>query len=744
MKIKIYILLPLLFLGENLFSQTDSLAIKKDSLQGSKMNYLEEFIITNNKRETSGIGRLNSINGFGIFEAKKSELIVLKDLQANFATNNARQIFGKVPGINIWESDQAGLQLGVGGRGLSPNRTSNFNTRQNGYDISADALGYPESYYTPPVEALDAIEVVRGASALQFGTQFGGMLNFVMKKGNTLKPISLVSRQTLGSFGFLGTFNSIGGTILNKKLNYYAFYNRKQSNGWRPNASFTVTTFYTALTYQFDEKLSIQTDYTHMNYLAQQPGGLTDAQFLNNPQQSLRQRNWFKVDWNLASLEVIYKFNSNLKLSSKTFALSSQRLSLGNLSSPNVADLGANRTLIDGRFLNLGNETRLLAHYILLGKPQSILTGTRIYVGSTRSIQGDGNNGNGPDFTLLNPAKPENSDYLFTNINAAWFAENIFRINARWSITPGVRAEYINTASTGFFRTISRDFAGNIIADTSVYNRQSSVRSFVFAGVGVSYKFNSWLESYANFTQNYRAVNFNDLRIVNPNIKVDANMKDEHGFSSDLGIRGNYNNFFNFDISVFLLSYKDRIGQLLRADVPPLYQDYRFRTNIADSRNTGVECFAEADLFYLLKGKNAKSRLNLFFNLAYVNAVYINAKDKSIEGNQVEMAAPFMGRIGLSYKYKGFASTLQTNKVAAHFTDATNAEKVSGGVNGLIPAYSVADLSMSYKFSWYSVEFSCNNLANQAYFTRRADAYPGPGIIPSDARSFYLTLGLSL
>ncbi len=727
-----------------MFAQSDSLHLQKDSLRNNKMNYLQEFIVTEIKRETNGIGRLNSISGFGIFEAKKSERIVLKDLQANLATNNARQIFGKVPGINIWESDQAGLQLGVGGRGLSPNRTSNFNTRQNGYDISADALGYPESYYTPPVEALEEIELVRGASALQFGTQFGGMLNFVMKKGIVNKPFSLVSKQTAGSFGFFGTFNSIGGTLFKKKLNYYSFYNRKQSNGWRPNSAFTVQTYYAAVSYQINAKLSIHADYTHMNYLAQQPGGLTDAQFLSNPQQSLRGRNWFKVSWNLASLEAIYKFNDKVKLSSKTFGLSSQRLSIGNLSSPNVADLGFNRTLIDGRFLNLGNETRLLAHYQLFQKPQTVLTGTRIYVGSTRSIQGDGNNSSGPDFKLIIPAKPENSDYLFTNINAAWFAENIFRINARWSLTPGIRAEYINTSSTGFYRTISKDFAGNIIADTSVYDYQKSVRSFVFAGIGLSYKINTWLETYANFTQNYRAVNFNDLRIVNPNVKVDANIKDEHGFSSDWGLRGDYNGILNFDMSVFLLSYQDRIGQIIRADVPPLFQDYRFRTNIANSRNTGVECFLETDIWYLIKGKKAKSKLNIFFNLAYVNAIYINAKDKSLEGNQVEMAAPFMGRVGLSYKYKRFASTFQMNKVAAHFTDATNAEKVSGGVNGIIPAYTVADVSLSYKFKRYSFEFSCNNLGNQYYFTRRADAYPGPGIIPSDARSFYLTLGFSL
>ena len=94
---------------------------------------------------------------------EKNEVILISESLANLSTNNARQIFSQVPGLNIFQNDDAGLQLNIGGRGLDPNRTSNFNTRQNGYDISADVLGYPESYYTPPSEALDRIEIIRGA-----------------------------------------------------------------------------------------------------------------------------------------------------------------------------------------------------------------------------------------------------------------------------------------------------------------------------------------------------------------------------------------------------------------------------------------------------------------------------------------------------------------------------------------------------------------------------------------------------
>ena len=139
-----------------------------------------EIIVRNEK--IFSLQRLNAVEGTSIFEGKKSEVVLVDQSMANLASNNSRQIYSQVAGLNIFQNDDAGLQLNIGGRGLDPNRTSNFNTRQNGYDISADVLGYPESYYTPHSEGLGNIQIVRGAASLQYGTQFGGLVNFVMKE----------------------------------------------------------------------------------------------------------------------------------------------------------------------------------------------------------------------------------------------------------------------------------------------------------------------------------------------------------------------------------------------------------------------------------------------------------------------------------------------------------------------------------------------------------------------------------
>ncbi len=173
---------------------------------------LSEVNVEGQREQGFGIRRLNSVEGTAIYRGQEN------------GGDRARKRNGQ-PGHQQRPAGvcQGGRPQHLGKRrgghsarhwraGPDPNRTANFNTRQNGYDISADALGYPESYYTPPTEALERIEVVRGAASLQYGTQFGGMLNFVLRRGPTDKKVQFTTRQTGGSFGFFNSFNSVGGT----------------------------------------------------------------------------------------------------------------------------------------------------------------------------------------------------------------------------------------------------------------------------------------------------------------------------------------------------------------------------------------------------------------------------------------------------------------------------------------------------------------------------------------------------
>jgi Fe(3+) dicitrate transport protein len=704
-----------------------------------------EVVVVSKRDKNFGRNYMKSVENFGIYEGKKTEVVEMSEINANVATNNARQVYAKVTGLNIWESDGAGLQLGIGGRGLSPNRTANFNVRQNGYDISADALGYPESYYTPPLEAIDRIEIVRGAASLQYGTQFGGMLNFRFKQGSTTKPLEVLMRNSVGSWGFFNTFTSVGGTVNKGKINYYSFFQYKRGDGFRQNSGFDAYNGYAAINYQVTPKFKIEADFTRMNYLAQQPGGLTDKNFNDGLiRSSFRERNWFNVDWNMGSISLTYQISEKTKVNSRSFGLLASRYALGNLERINVVDFGGNRTLIKGNFMNIGNETRLLHEYNLWNRKNTLLVGSRVYKGITRARQGNGNDGSGSDFYYLNPNELENSDYLFENINYSLFAENIFRISEKFSITPGLRFESIGTSAEGYFMQQVFDGAGNLVVQNKTEESLGRQRNFVIGGVGLNYKLNTKNSIYFNFTQNYRAINFSDIRIVNPNFKVDPNIKDESGFTSDIGYKSSKSKYFNFEATLFFVKYNDKIGQVLRADQPPLYLDYRFRGNISDARNLGLEFFGELNLIQFFKKEYQNIEWTLFVNSALVDARYINTEDNSIRNKKVEMVPPLMVRSGTQFRYKNFRATFQFSHIAEHYTDATNAVLTSTAVEGVIPSYQVADLSLGYRYKRFGVEGTINNLFNQYYFTRRAEGYPGPGIIPSDGRAFYLSLSVTL
>ncbi|WP_161889295.1 TonB-dependent receptor [Pontibacter russatus] len=699
---------------------------------------LKEVKVNAEREKTFGIARLNSVEGTAIYEGKKSEVVVISDITANKATNNSRQVFAKVAGLNIWESDGAGLQLGIGGRGLSPNRTSNFNTRQNGYDISADALGYPESYYTPPTEALDRIEVVRGAASLQYGTQFGGMINFVMKEGPEDKPFELTTRQTAGSWGLFNSFNSVGGT--KGKFHYYGFYQYKRGDGWRDNSGFDAHTAFGSVHYKPHDKLEIGFDYTYMDYLAQQPGGLADAAFEEDARQSIRDRNWFKVNWNLLALTLDYRLSDRTKLNVRNFGLLAQRDALGymgKISRPD--DMTQPRTLLQDQFRNFGNETRLLHRYDLGNSFSTLLMGARYYRGFTDQQQGDGSTATDADFRFYSETgAPNASAYDYLSRNIALFAENIFNITPKLSLTPGVRYEWINTNADGSYRHVVPDQAGNIIRDEVVPEDRSNSRNVLLLGLGLSYKPSEEMEVYANFSQNYRAINFNDMRVINPNQLVDQNLQDERGYSTDLGFRGNISGVLNYDASVFYLAYKNRINFMNIAGTTN-----RIRTNVGDSRNIGLETFVEADFLKLIYGKDHQTSLSAFSNVTLVNTRY-SSPLRDIDGNEVELAPPVIAKVGLSFKRYNFKLAYQYAYTAEQFSDAPNSLLEPTAVVGVIPTYWVMDLSGSYTYKRFTLETGINNLTDNRYFTRRATGYPGPGIIPSDARNYYITLQFKL
>ena len=700
----------------------NTMAQDKDSVKT-----LKEIIVKGYKT-VNGVGHLLETEDGVIYAGKKTEVIIVDSLDANKAINNTRQILGRIPGLNIVETESSGFTAnGIATRGLNPTQSIEMNTRQNGYNISADAYGYNEAYYIPPMEAVKRIELVRGAASLQFGSQFGGLVNYITEDAPANKAFQFVTSQTGGSFGMFNSFNSVGGNY--KKLSYYGFVQYRNMDGYRPNSQQRQLSGFGKIKFAPSDKMNISMEYSLLRNRIQMPGGLTDSLFNADPKASIRSRNWLKSPWNILSNSINVNPNDNTTISIKTTYIFSNRSLVwrnedGGAGVPDTIDPSTNqfvpREVESEDMHSIATEGRISTNY-KIGKSQSTLaTGIRLSYAKFKRLEGgEGTTGSDFDLSITGPWE-KNMDFTTTNI--APFAENIFRIGKKFTVTPGVRLEFLKSSADGY---VDED-------DDKITSNKTRTRSFLLGGVGIEYKPKHNSSFYANISQAYKPIGYDQQQPFGVTSKIDANLRDPIGFNSDLGYRTIIKNYFNADVSLFYLTYNNRIGVVLKTD-PSTGDEYIYRTNVANSVHKGLEAYIE---FNILKYLNLHSKqgLSVFNSFAYIDARYTSGEFK---GNRVEVASKEIERAGVIFSGNHFSSTFQLSYTSDAFGDATNVKRSDNPIAGYIPAYTVLDFSATYKINNYSIKFGVNNLADKSYFTRRTDEYPGPGIIPAVGRSFY-------
>ncbi|MEO5777345.1 MAG: TonB-dependent receptor [Flavobacterium sp.] len=694
----------------------------KDSITVLKEVIIKDF------KTVNGVGHLPETKNGIIYAGKKNEIILVDSLDANKAINNTRQILGRIPGLNIVETESGGFTAnGIATRGLNPVQSIEMNTRQNGYNISADIYGYNESYFLPPMEAVNRIEMVRGASSLQFGSQFGGLVNYVVKEVPKNIPFEFVTSQTLGSFGMYNSFNSVG--VNYKKISYYGFLQYRYIDGYRPNSQQSQLSGYGKIQYNYSDKLNFGVEYSLLRNKLKMPGGLTDAQFNDDPRQSTRSRNWLNSPWNIVTAYANYTPSASTTISLKSTYLFSHRSLVwrnedGGASAIDEIDPATNqyvpREVGKEDFNNSTTELRIAQEYNLGNIKSTLAGGVRFSYGWFKRL-GGGEGTTGSDFDLsISGNWGYNLD--FTTTNLAPFVENIFRVGKKLTITPGFRFEYLHSTAKGT----------KTVDDVLQTANESRNRYIPLVGLGLEYKASKNTNIYGNISQAYRPIDYGQLEPFGVTSKIDPNLKDASGYNADLGYRGTIKNYLNFDIGGFYLAYNNRIGTILKND-PITNEEYTLRTNVANSAHKGIESYIE---FNLIKFFNQKSEygLSLFNSFAYVDAKYTSGEFK---GKRVETATRIINRVGLIFNTKKFSTTFQVNSVGDAFGDATNTKVSDDAIAGYIPAYTVLDLSATYKIKNFTLKLGANNLTDKQYFTRRTDEYPGPGIIPAVGRSFY-------
>jgi Fe(3+) dicitrate transport protein len=673
------------------------------------------------------------VRGTFLMAGRKSESFNLSQMPADITNKTGRQVFAKIPGVFVYDMDGAGNQINIAARGLDPHRGWEFNIRKDGVITNSDMYGYPASHYSMPLESIEKIELVRGTGSLEYGAQFGGMLNYITKQGDTTRPFSFESFNTVGTFNLLSSYNAIGGKV--GKLKYYAYIQKKSRNGYRDNEHTNSEAEGIILNYDVNDKLTIRAEWARSKYLYKIPGGLTDSMFHVDPTQATRNRNYFSPDIHVPSININWQLAEKTKLQLITSAVLGKRNSVMFDKPTNVMDTVVTATLqynnrqvdIDA-FNSYTTELRLLQDYSF-GRQHNTLAAGLQYMNNDlhRTQQGKGSTGSDYGLSLVTPGWGR--DVHLKTKNIALFADHKFQLLKNFSASIGARIEMGKTDMSG---TISYYPENKIPV--------SMKHSFPLLGANFSYKPAESMEIYGGWSQAYHPMLFKDLIPASLYETVDPNIKDAKGFNAELGFRGSWK-FLRWDASAFLLKYERRFGTLAQTDDQGVL--YLYRTNIGNSLTKGAEVFIQGD--WML---GQRIGLSLFTSTAFIHARYTNAIVKSgnnnvdIKGNKVESAPDLISRNGTTLRIGKFSYSLLYSYTSSSFADALNTVEPlrTTGAVGLVPSYGLLDMNAGFRINkMFELKGNINNVLDKQYFTKRPAFYPGPGIWPSEGRSASLS-----
>lgn len=663
---------------------------------------------------------LPPVAGTMVYAGKKTSVLDL-DALPKITNNNYRQALAKTPGLYL--SEESTPLVSIGYRGLNPSRVQFTQVLRDGIPIHADQFGYPEAYFTPPLDTVDRIEFLRGGASLVYGPQPGGALNYVTHRPGKQPGMSVGTNQTFGSNRYYSTFNYAEGTA--GRVGYYGYYNHRQTDGFRQansDVKLNAGLVKLVLDGQTDSRWILTVDGYEEKH--GEPGGLTLGQMRSNPRFSSRLFDRFELERYSLSLQWERDFSDQTKMVTSVWASAYRRWSGRQEGSGfGTRPTATTRLIEEQKFFTLGFEQRWRRDYeAFWGGKHTLTGGFQWYrtVSPRRDSQG---------LSLLadSGAVLRDSDREVTYL--PFFLENRFSWG-RFSLTPGVRLE---NAWQGVRENIN-------ISKTGVPLLDAANRVLVpLFGVGVSYEFAPKMDVYANVSQSYRPKVWTQAVPTGPTAIIPNSLDESRAWQYEVGVKGRPQSWIFWDASVFLLDFDNQIGSVI---LPGGFTSFQ---NVGRAQHLGFEFSGELDLLGFWRRRQsapggspndsqagndpaAASSLSLYANTTILDAEFVAGPQT---GKTPMYASRYMVRSGLVYRSGGekLKVALTSSFVGRSFGDDGNSAAWT------VPSYAVWDLTGEAKLykDWLSVNWGINNLFDKNYFSRVTST----GIDPAQGRNFY-------
>jgi Fe(3+) dicitrate transport protein len=731
-------------------SSSESLSLGVTNV--SETAEVESVVVTGNWFDAYPVPypALPPVEGTRINAGKKTSFVKPAEFPT-FAGNDFREVMATTPGILVSEEPQSPI-INFGYRGLNSQRSETMQVLEDGVSLKNEQFGFPETHYTPILDAVERIELIRAGAALQYGCQPGGALNFVMKMPRLDAPFHFSTRNVFGSYGYYRNYTEVDGTV--GPFGYYLYYDHRQQDGFREaNSDYELNNGSSRLVWDVtkDSQLILTLDFYDENH--GEPGGMRRREEVNPPDsvfvedgftQTSRFFDRFRLERYFAILEYQKFFSERTELEIKAFGGYLSRWSkrqrggaFGTLPSGGAAE--TNSIQLREAWTE-GVDARVRHDYDLFNNVSTIAGGIYFY----HALQ---------DRTDERGETPDAESGILRNLNTgetwdgAIFAENRFKFG-RLSIVPGMRLEFLNQSVVEQLN-VAKTSNGDPLAD------QSDFHFVPLFGLGLGYTLVEGqpilsapliagekgaeaknppapivtgfgpprVELYGTVSQAYRPITYGELVPIAASSVVNGDLKEGKALQFEYGVRGKPLPYLNFDVGGFYFTFTDQIGEVI------LPNGFTSTENVGDARYIGFEASTELDVLALINGgvPNPYGNLTLYGNVTLLDGEFTSGPNNGL----VPAYAPeYQVKTGLMYSYKNtFKLALLGTLVDDEFGDDGDS------FEGFIPAYNVWDLTAEFKF-WKGragVFAGIRNVFNESYWGEVREE----GIMPALPRNYY-------
>ncbi|MDX1701709.1 MAG: TonB-dependent receptor plug domain-containing protein, partial [Melioribacteraceae bacterium] len=386
---------------------------------------------------------------------------------------SVNELFNTITGVHALEEDGAGMRMNLGFRGLDPDRSSRVLILEDGIPVALNPYGEPQMYYTPAIDRMESIDILKGSGQILFGPQtVGGVINFIT--ADPPEELDLSAKLQYGTGAFFSSLISAGNSYENGgfRVNYL----RKEADNIGSSA-FSINDFSakiklnTGLNSSLGIKYSLYNESSNSTYL-----GLTQALYdlEQFDYEVLTPNDLLQVNRQSISATYLQKFSLSTHLHSSFYHYSTTRdWQRQDFSYSPVEDahfIWGENLLEDGliymknsnghrnrRFNVTGFESKIKKWFSVRKLRNKLTAGARFLVENAHEQRVNGSFYNARSGSLKNDEFREGKAFSVFALNKTEFTD-------RFSLSFGVRTEYYN---------FERDIQRINYSDTSLISNES-------------------------------------------------------------------------------------------------------------------------------------------------------------------------------------------------------------------------------------------------------------------------------